>query len=147
MVIPDTHHQAAQVVIASSEPVLAGALRSADLSTSLASLRRDVQVRSLTADVISISARRETAAEAAGTANAIADSYVAYLRTVNGPGAAHAAVLDPAVRATATPLPRRLLGTAGLCALLVVMVGARGALVIGRGRRRVSPRAMGGPAF
>ncbi len=50
---------------------------------SLPALRSRVQVKSLTSNLISISAQGKTAAQAEDIANAVADSYVAYVRTAD----------------------------------------------------------------
>ena len=86
---------------------------------SLQTLRGQVQVNSLTSDILSISAQGKTAAQAEDTANAVADSYVAYVSSANSPGrAVQARVLEPATTATGTSLSTRLLVTGGLGALL-----------------------------
>ena len=98
-----------QVVIASSDPVLSAC-------TSHSSIRpchrkrcaASIQVKSLTSNIISISAQGKTAAQAEDTANAVADSYVAYVNadTAAGARAGTGAVLQPATNATGTSLLR-----------------------------------------
>src|SRR5215475_10841495 len=85
-----------QVTIAGSDPVLAGALQNVKPAMSLPALRSEVQVKILTDRVISISARGATAAQAARTADAVADSYVAYVDDAVTPGPIQAKVLDRA---------------------------------------------------
>ena len=67
---------------------------------SLAELRREVQVGSLTPYVISVSAKGKTAADAEATANAVANSYVQYVNSASNP-AEHvsAQFLEPATSA------------------------------------------------
>ena len=137
VLIPNTLHPATQVAIASSSPVLASALRSIDPATSLGSLRGRVQVRGVTSRVILIGAKGQTAATAEHTANAVADSYIAH---ANGPRRMRPQVLDPAAIARGTPLPARLLVTAGLGTLLGALIGVFGTLVFGRRDRRLRER-------
>jgi capsular polysaccharide biosynthesis protein len=125
-----------QVAIAGSDPVLQGALPNVRPVMSLSALRRDIQVRSLTNRVLSISAQGATTGLAARTANAVADSYIAFVDANITPGQPGARVLECAVGATGTPLPARLLVTGGLGALLGALVGAITALVFRHSNRR-----------
>ena len=130
---PSTHDMATQVVIASSDPVLMGALRSIEPATSLASLRGRIRVRGVTNRVIVISAQGQTAAAAEGTANAVADSYIAY-------GDSHrrmrAQVLDRASIARGPSLSHRLVVAGGLGALLGALIGAIAVITLRRSDRR-----------
>ena len=126
------HHIGTQVAIAGSDPVLAGALQNVKPTMSLSALRSDIRVRILTSNVVSISARGETAGQAARTANAVADSYVRYVDTGTAGGQAHARVLDRAVGAAEARLPARLLVLGWLGAL----IGVIAALALIRGHRR-----------
>jgi capsular polysaccharide biosynthesis protein len=137
VVIPDTPNAATQAFIASSNPVLAGALRSIHPATSLASLRGRIQVKSVTNRVILISAQGKTAAQAENTAKAVAGSYIAYVSSAHNPaGQVKAQLLDPAVIAGGTPLSHRLLGPAGLGALLGALLGAIAVIRRSRSDRR-----------
>jgi capsular polysaccharide biosynthesis protein len=120
-----------QAVVADSDPVLAGAQQRIGPATSLASLRRQVQVRIVTSRVILIRAQGQTDANAKDIANAVADSFVAY---GNGRGPRQAQVLDSAEIASGAPLSHRLLVPCGLGGLIGALVGAM-AVVLGRGRR------------
>ena len=102
---------------------------------SLSALRRDIQVKSLADRVLSISAQGATTAQAARTANAVADSYIAFVDANITPGQPRTQVLDPAVDAIGTPLPARLLVPGGLGALLGALIGAITALVVRRSNR------------
>jgi capsular polysaccharide biosynthesis protein len=133
---PATSYMPAQVLVAGSSPVLEGALHSVKPAVSLQTLRGDIQVKSLTSRIISISAQGETAAQAERTADAVADSYVAYLDSAAPGGQVQAQILDRAVRATRTPLHVRLLVPGGLGALLGALIGAIGALAFNRSDRR-----------
>ena len=102
---------AAAVPIADSDPVLAGALPRLSPGTSLATVRGEVQVRSLGPDILSVSARAGTAAQAEATANAVAESYIGYAGSAGSPaGHMPAVMLQPATSGT---------GAAGLLRLLV----------------------------
>lgn len=139
---PSTHDTRTQVMIASSDPVLADALRSVDRGAPLQVLRTHIQVTSPSFNVISISAQDKTADQAERTANAVADSYVAYLGSGRLPGRPEPArVLQPAADATmATSLPVRLLVSAGLGALIGAVIAAIAALAISRSDRRLRRR-------
>ena len=138
---PATRDVATQAVIASSDPVLSGALRNVRPAMSLQALRSHVQVKSLTSNIISISAQGKTAVQAEGTANAVAASYVAYLSTANSVAqGVQARLLESATNATGTPLPVDLLVTGGLGALLGGLIGAIGVLALARGDRRLWER-------
>jgi capsular polysaccharide biosynthesis protein len=142
VVLPSSMHDTAtQVVIASSNPVLADALRSVDPAMSLDTLRSRLTVKSLTYNVILISAQGQTATEAEDTANAVAGSYVGYLSSGQTLGPqVRAKVLEPATAAAGTPLPTRLFITGGLGALLGLAAGVIVALAIGRADRRLRER-------
>lgn len=70
---------ATQEVMAGSDPVLSGALPDVRPAVSLTGLRRDIQIRSLTPYVISVTAQGETAGDAEATASAVARSYIQYV--------------------------------------------------------------------
>jgi hypothetical protein len=136
-----TSDMPAQVVIADGNAVLTNALRSIHPVISLQTLRNRVRVASLTSDVMSITAQGRTAAQAESTANAVADSYVAYVGSVPTPtGLVSAQVAADATNATAPPLPIDTLVTAVLGALAGVFVGITGVLAVGRGDRRLRER-------
>ena len=59
--------------------------------------RSDIRVKSLSDQVISISAQGATATQAERTAQAVADSYVTFVDANVTPGHPRARVLDPAV--------------------------------------------------
>jgi hypothetical protein len=104
------------VAIADSDPVLAGALPRLSPGPSLGTVHGEVQVRSLTPYVFSVSARAGTAAQAEATANAVAESYIGYAGSAGSPaGHMPAIILQPATSAS---------GAASLMRLLVgVMIG------------------------
>ena len=138
---PSIHDTATQVVVASSTPVLAGALRGVDPGMSLATLHGRIEAQGLTYNVISISAQGQTRTQAEDTANAVANSYVNYIASSRTTGrAVHAKVLEAATGVTGTSLPIRLFVTGGLGALLGSLVGAIVMLAIGRSDRRLRER-------
>jgi hypothetical protein len=102
---------AAAVPIADSDAVLAGALPGLSAGTSLATVRGEVQVTSPRVNVLSVTARAGSAAQAEATANAVAESYIGYAGSAGNPaGHIPALMLQPAMRGS---------GSAGLMRLLV----------------------------
>jgi capsular polysaccharide biosynthesis protein len=131
-------YTATQMVIVDSNPVLADALPTVRPTMSLGKLRSVVQVASVTAYIISVSAQERVAADAEATANAVADSYIAYVNSPSSPiGHIAAQMLAPAVNATGRPLPTDLLIIGGLGALLGALVGAIDAVAFSRSGRRL----------
>jgi hypothetical protein len=104
--------------------VLVGALPRLSPGTSLATVHGEVQVRSLTPYVLSVSARADTVAQAEATANAVAESYIGYAGAAGSPaGHVPAVMLQPAMSAS---------GAAGLMRLLVgVMLGVASGVLTG----------------
>jgi len=121
---------AATVVIARSDPVLAGALPRVSPAVSLETLRGEVQVKSVTRYVLSVSASARTAGQAEAAANAVAGSYIGYASSAGSPaGRVQAQLLAPAMSATGTrPLVQVLLG-ALLGLVSGVLTGVTTALV------------------
>jgi capsular polysaccharide biosynthesis protein len=142
VVLPvSTDNTGAQVLIADSNPVLEGALRGIEPAMSVPALRSRIQVTSMTTNLISITAQAGTATQAEEMANALADSYVAYVGSANAAsGRVPAQIAQHATNATATRLLVRLLATAFLGALLGALIGAVVALAIGRTDRRLRER-------
>src|ERR1700678_1550195 len=119
-----TLNSAGAATIANSAPVLAGALPALAPGTSLATVQNEVQVKSLTPYVLSVSARAGTAAQAEATANAVAESYLGYAGSAGDPaGHTPAIILQSATSAS---------GGAGLIRLLVgAMLGLVSGVLIG----------------
>ncbi|HZI76383.1 MAG TPA: Wzz/FepE/Etk N-terminal domain-containing protein [Gemmatimonadales bacterium] len=130
------HDTATQVVIAGSNPVLTAALRSVHPAVSLRTMRNSVEVKSLSPSVLSISAQGKTAAQAEGTANAVANTYVAYVTSPRTAGTVQARLLSPAANASGASLPGHLLVTGGLGVLLGLLIGAIAVIVFSRSDRR-----------
>jgi capsular polysaccharide biosynthesis protein len=138
---PATHDTSTQVLVASSNPVLAGAQHNVTPLMSLLTLRDRIQVKSLTSNLLSISAQGETADQAEDMATAVANSYVAYVRTSkSAAGTVQARVLASAANATGMSLPAHLLVLGGIGALAGLVIGAIVALAISRSDRRLRER-------
>jgi len=132
---PDPY-TATQEVIADSNPVLSAALPDVRPAMSLAELRGDVQIRSLTPYIVTVSAKGRVAADADATANAVARSYVVYVSSAGSPaGHVETQMLNFATSATGRPLPASLLISGGFGALYGAIIGALGALAFGWARR------------
>ena len=111
-----------QEVIAKSNPVLLGALPHVRPVVSLNELRRAVEIGSETTYVISVSAQEKTAADAAATANAVAESYISYTGSASSPGGpVRAQLLQPATNAE-TGRVKQLVNY-GIYALLGALLG------------------------
>ena len=141
VVLPGAQYIQTQVVIASSDPVLAGAVSHLDPAVSLGTLRHQVVATSLTTDLVEIKAQGKTAAQAEDIANAVANSYVSYIGSPNTPGGrVFGQVLEPATTATGTSLRIRLLLYGGLGAVLGGLIGSIIALSVDRRDRRLWER-------
>ena len=136
-----SQYTATQLIIAHSNPVLAAALPNVRPAMSLNELRNATQVNSLTAYVISLSASGKTAAEAETTANAVANSYVAYVNGQHSPvGNVSASILEPAASATGRGLAEGLVITGLIGALVGALIGVIVALAVGRSDKRLRER-------
>jgi len=128
---------ATAAVVARSDPVLVGALLRGSPAASLEALRGEVQVKSLPRDVLSVRASARTAAQAEATANAVADSYIGYIRS---PGSSALRVqeqlLEPATTATGLAPPVQVLVGAVLGLVSGALTGVVAALASRRPLRR-----------
>jgi len=132
---------ATQAVIADSNTVLAKALPHVAPAMTLLQLRNVVQVSAPTSYVISITASGKKAADAEATANAVAQSYIAYVSAADSPvGSVPAHLLEQATSATGTGPVTAFAVTALIGALAGLLVGFVGSLAIGRGDRRLRER-------
>ncbi len=132
---------ATQVVIAQSDPVLSAALPHVSPPVTVTKLRSEIHVKSPTSFILSITAQGKTAADAEATANAVADSYIAFVGlrySLAGHVSAH--VLQRATMAAGPSLPAAMASTALLGALVGALVGVIAALVISRGDDRLRER-------
>jgi capsular polysaccharide biosynthesis protein len=138
---PTTKDTQTQVLIAGSTPVLALAQETAAPSMSLQTLRDRVQVKSLTVNLLSVSALGKTADQAEDTANAVANSYVNFVRAAStAAGKVQAHVLQRATNASGRSLSLRLALTGVLGMLLGGVLGSVIALAISRGDKRLRER-------
>jgi capsular polysaccharide biosynthesis protein len=132
---------ATEVLIADSYPVLSAASANLSPPVSVGQLRSEVQAKSLTTYLISITATVRSADEAEATANAVAESYIAYVGNKRTP-VEHvvAELFQPAITTTA---PSRL-GSMLMAGLLGAVAGALAgfvvSLAIGRKDRRLRDR-------
>ena len=132
---------ATQDIVAGSYPVLLHALPDVRPAMSFDQLRHNVQVGSLSSDIISVNAKGKNAADAEATANAVANSYIRY---VSSPGSAvgriEAQLLESASVATG-PTPVKQMTIYGLLGGLAgALIGVIVALAVGRNDRRVRAR-------
>ena len=136
---PDSY-MATQIIIASSDPVLSAASAQLSPPMSVLALRSEIQVKSPTPNLLSISAKGTSAAQAEARANAVATSYVSYITSAHnafGPVSAH--VLNRAVSATGNASERRLI-YALLGAVLGALIGVVAAFALNRADRRLYRR-------
>jgi len=144
VVLPSSLHDiSTQVFIATSDPVLEGALRTIGSSESPAALRSALQVKNVTTNIISISAPGKVAAQAERTADAVANSYVAFVNSPSRPGPrAQARILQLAEAGGATEPSKlkRWLTYGGLGALAGLVIGATIVLATRRRDRRLQER-------
>jgi capsular polysaccharide biosynthesis protein len=114
-----------QKFIATSDPVLARAARTIDPSESPQTLRTTTQVKNPTPDILSVNAQGKTAAQAERTADAVANSYVAYVNSPSRPGPPiQARILQPAQNAAGPTTLKRFLIKGVLGALIGLVIGA-----------------------
>ena len=139
--LPNSKDFGTKVFVATSNPVLTSAGRRLDPPLSFQELSGRVQAMGRTSTIVSINAEGSTAARAEEIANAVASSYIAYLRSANNPGVQTlATVLQPATSATGTPQQRRFIVNGGLGAVLGLLIGAIIMLATGRKDRRLQGR-------
>jgi capsular polysaccharide biosynthesis protein len=130
-----------QVVVATSDQVLQSAQQSVDRSLSLEALRKKVTAKSLTSNVISITATGPSAGAAENLANSVAQAYINLVGSANGPGGPLLArMLQPAATATQTSLVVQLLETEAIGILAGLLIGAIIALARSRGDKRLRDR-------
>jgi capsular polysaccharide biosynthesis protein len=136
-----TRNVPTQIVIATSIPVLTGALGSIHPAISLNALNDRVTATTPISGVISVNAKGQSPAQAESMANAVARSYVAY---TNGPGShggrLRAGILQDATPAPGTSLLAQLLITGVTGAVAGVAAGTVVILAVGRGDRRLRLR-------
>jgi capsular polysaccharide biosynthesis protein len=132
---------ATQEVVVGSSQVLLGALPDVRPAMSPTELGGDIQVTSPATDIISVSAKGKNAADAEATANAVADSYVAYVSSSHSAvGRVQAQVLESAANATRPKPVERMIEFALLGGVVGALIGIIVALAIGRNDRRLRER-------
>jgi hypothetical protein len=108
---------------------------------SLEKLHSQVQVASVTSYIISVSAQGKSAADAEATANAVAESYIAYANSPSSPiKHVSARILEPATSAIGTGPIKALVITGLIGALAGVLIGIIVSLAVGRKDRRLRER-------
>jgi hypothetical protein len=110
-------------LIATSAPVLSGALPAIGQGTTLSQLRTKIAVTQATGNVLSITATDKTAAAAEAEANAVAASFLSFIGSGNSPvGAVAGRVFVPATTATSSGAIKQYIiyGPIGLVAGLVI---------------------------
>ena len=132
---------ATQEVIASSDPVLVGALPHISPPVSLQTLESRVSVASVnSSSVLSFTAAGATAAQAEATANAVGNSYIAYVGAASDTAVHAVAKVLAATTATGTKRPEQLAVYALLGAIVGALVGFVISLFAGRSDRRLTER-------
>lgn len=153
VVVAGTRFIQTQAVIADSDPVLIAAGRSLDPPIALETLHHRVSAASVTSTVIAITALGNTAGQAQDIANAVAHSYVTFVKSPRSPGGKITAqVLESATPAVGTTLAVRTAETAGIGALAGAVIGIIVTAAIGRTDRRLRERdeiaaAVGAPVL
>jgi capsular polysaccharide biosynthesis protein len=140
--LPDSiRNLTTQEVIAGSAPVLAGAADRIEPPMSPQALGSRVDVTNPIAHLLSVNAHGDTAAQAMNVANAVANSYVAYVAASSNPGGhVMARVLERATFAAGTGLATQVAVTGAVGTLFGILIGAIGVLAVGRGDRRLRRR-------
>jgi capsular polysaccharide biosynthesis protein len=132
---------ATEVVIASSQPVLANALRDIHPGMTLSTLRNQIETKSLTSSVISITAEASTAAQAVSAANAVANSFIGYVSGTHSPiGHVSARLLAPGSTTTGAGATEQDITDGVIGALAGLVVGIVLALAIARHDRSLRER-------
>jgi len=135
---PNAPNIATEVVIADSQPILASALAKIAPPMSLLTLENQLSVGSPAAGIISISAQGKSAAQAESAANAVANSYIAYVRNPATPvGRVAAQLLQPATTTTGTGAIAQDLIDGGIGALVGLVAGVVTATIVGRRTRKL----------
>ncbi len=131
-----------QAVVAGSTPVLAGALPSISPALSLLTLENRISVSSPAVSILAFTGEGKTASQAENIANAVANSYVAYVGSSSSPvGYVAAKVLQPASTASASKVPEQVATYSAVGVAVGAMIGFFVVLMIGGRDRRLVERA------
>jgi capsular polysaccharide biosynthesis protein len=155
VVVPETAAQQTQVgasgsdvivaeeeVVATSTAILLGALPNISPAPSLATLKSRISVSTPAVGILSFNGDGKTAAQAESIANAVANSYVAYVGSSSSPvGHIEAKVLEPASTASASKVHEQMAIYGALGAVAGALIGYFVTLAIGRKDRRLVGRA------
>ena len=135
-------YTATQELIAGGTQVLTDALPDVrPHNMSLAELRREIEIGSLTSYVISISAKGAVAANTEATANAVAHSYISFLDSANSPvGRVPANLFQSATSAAGLAPLETLIIYSLIGAVSGALIGAIISLAISRADRRLRER-------
>lgn len=153
VVVPGTRFIQTQVVIAGSDPVLLAAGQGLHPPITVEMLHHQVSVASVTTSVLEITGLGKTARQAQDIANAVAHSYVTFVRSPGNPGGKTSAqVLENATPAIGPALTARAAETGGLGALGGAVAGIIIVAAMGRTNRRLRERdeiaaAIGAPVL
>jgi len=136
------NNTATMVVVATSDPVFSLALPNLPEDVTSKTLNEDVQARSQTPGIISITAEARTAPRAEAIANAMARAFVKYLGSPNSlsGGTVQALVQNPASAATGRPLAVRIVLFGAIGLLGGAVLGSIAVLAIRRRDRRLYSR-------
>lgn len=130
-----------QVLIAGSDPVLKAALADITPTMTLEQLRLAVQVSNPAGAIIAIDGKSTNGAQAISIANAVAQSYVAFVTKPGTPaGRVNASLLQPANTSTGDNLVEGMLPGALIGVIAGLLIGFITALARGRGERRLRER-------
>jgi capsular polysaccharide biosynthesis protein len=141
VIVPGTRQIQTQAVIAASDPVLIRADHMLVPPVPLDTLRHQVTVSNVTSTVLEITATGKTAIGAQDVANAVARSYVAFVKSPRSPGGKTSAqVLENATPATGAALRGRAAETSGLGAVAGALLAIVIIAAIGRADRRLRER-------
>ena len=139
--LPTSKDFGTKIFIATSDPVLTNAGRRLDPPLSSQDLSGLVQAKGQTSTIVSISAEGSTVARAEKIANAVATSYIAYLRSATSPSVQTlATVQQRATSATGTTQQHRFIVNGGLGAVVGLLIGAIVVLATRRKDRRLHGR-------
>jgi len=131
-----------QAVVAGSTPVLAGALPNISPALSLITLENRISVSSPAVSILAFTGEGKTAAQAENIANAVANSYVAYVGSSSSPvGYVAAKVLQSASTASASKVDKQIATYGAVGVTLGAIIGFFVTLMIGGRDRRLVERA------
>jgi capsular polysaccharide biosynthesis protein len=130
-----------QMLVAGSDPVLLAAMKNISPSLTLQQLRTDVQASNPAGAIIAIDGHSTSGTQAVGIANAVANSYVAYVASSSSPaGHLNAHLLQAAADPTGDSFVEELLPGVLIGVIAGALIGFIIALARGRNERRLRKR-------